>query len=148
MPAPCAAGPPPDTGHLFTGEPDHPRLIGSRCAHCAVTVFPLQAGCPRCGSGDMREIEYADTGTLWTFTTQGFPPKSPPYVPPPESEFTPYAVGYVEFSGQGLVEGRIECTDPSALRIGMPMRVDVRRFGGPDDAATWWIHCFRPIAEM
>ncbi|MGV0768715.1 OB-fold domain-containing protein [Mycobacterium syngnathidarum] len=102
----------------------------------------------------MDTAEYQQTGTLWTFTTQEFPPKSPPYAFTPSEDFAPYAVGYVEFAGQGLVEGRIECTDLSVLRIGMPMQTRLFAFdrnhgsGTPaDPEKTWWTYCFTPIAE-
>lgn len=147
MSGPLTAPPAPIGDHLFTGGPDRPRLIGSRCPHCSVMTFPVQSSCPRCGRRDVQDTEYAETGTLWTFTTQNFPPKSPPYAYPPTPEFTPYAVGYVEFAGQGLVEGRIQCADPAALRIGMPMRTAICAFGGTATEPSRWIHCFRPISE-
>jgi uncharacterized OB-fold protein len=62
-----------------------------------------------------------ERGTLWTWTTQGFEPKSPPYVA--DREFVPFAVGYVEFPDCLRVEGRLTESDPARLRIGMPMRV-------------------------
>jgi uncharacterized OB-fold protein len=59
---------------------------------------------------------------LWTWTTQGFEPKSPPYLPD-EGEFQPFAVGYVEFPGYLRVEGRLTEAEPQRLSIGMPMKV-------------------------
>lgn len=58
-------------------------------------------------------------GTLWTWTVQRFPPKSPPYVPPPEG-FTPFAVGYVELADGSRVEAVLDVEDPY---IGMPLRL-------------------------
>jgi uncharacterized OB-fold protein len=63
----------------------------------------------------------ARTGTLWTWTTQGFRPKSPPYTGP--EEFAPYGVGYVELGGEIRVEGILTEADPRKLRIGMTMRL-------------------------
>jgi uncharacterized OB-fold protein len=68
-------------------------------------------------------------GTLWTWTTQGFEPPSPPYVPAGEGEFEPYAVGYVELPGFLRVEGRLTESRPERLRIGMPMEVVVATNG-------------------
>jgi uncharacterized OB-fold protein len=63
-------------------------------------------------------------GTLWTWTTQGFEPPSPPYRPESDGgEFEPYAVGYVELPGFLRVEGRLTESRPERLRIGMPMEV-------------------------
>ena len=126
---------------LFTWPSDEPQLIGSRCPACDVMTFPRQDGCPRCAGDDMQEALFDRRGVLWTFTTQEFPPKSPPYaiVETPES-FRPYAVGYVEFAGQARVEGRIDTDDPAGLRIGMEMEVVVVPF--TDETVTY---AFRPV---
>ena len=79
-------------------------------------------------------------GTLWTWTTQGFEPPSPPYVAG-EGEFVPYAVGYVELPGFLRVEGRLTESRPERLRIGMPMEVLVSGNGGRPSFA------FAPVEE-
>jgi uncharacterized OB-fold protein len=70
----------------------------------------------------MEAVVLPRRGTLWTWTTQGFEPKAPPYVPD-GGEFEPFGVGYVEFPGFLRVEGRLTEADPTRLRIGMPMEV-------------------------
>jgi uncharacterized OB-fold protein len=110
---------------LFTSG-DAPQLIGSKCADCGVMTFPTQADCPRCTGTRMEEALFDRRGTLWTFTTQQFIPKSPPYaVVETEETFVPYGVGYVEFEGQARVEGRLTEGDPAKLRIGMEMETVV-----------------------
>jgi uncharacterized OB-fold protein len=109
---------------LFT---DEPRLIGTRCGACGVVTFPSQSSCPRCNAEDMREELLANRGTLWTWTTQGFEPKSPPYAGP--SPFEPYAVGYIELEGQCKVEARLTERDPEKLRIGMEMELVLMPYG-------------------
>ena len=126
---------------LFTWPSDEPQLIGSRCPHCEVMTFPAQHGCPRCTRDDMEDALFARRGTLWTFTTQAFVPKSPPYIRVETAEtFVPYAVGYVEFDGQARVEGRIDVADLSSLRIGMEMETVVVPL--VDDIVTY---AFRPV---
>jgi uncharacterized OB-fold protein len=68
------------------------------------------------------------SGTLWTWTTQGFEPKAP-FVPGP-GEFAPYAVGYVELPGALRVEGLLTESDPARLRIGQAMEVVATEHGG------------------
>jgi uncharacterized protein len=68
---PIAAG-------LFTWPAAEPQLIGSRCSECGAQTFPAQAYCPRCASTSMSEVLLPRTGSLWTWTIQGFRPKSPP----------------------------------------------------------------------
>ena len=125
---------------LFTWPGEEPRLIGTRCRDCGVMTFPAQRDCPRCAGEGMEEALFERRGTLWTFTTQEFVPKSPPYARQETPEtFERYAVGYVEFPGQARVQGRIDVDDPSALRIGMEMETVVVPLY--DDVVTY---AFRP----
>ena len=57
----------------------------------ATSRLPSQASCPRCTGTDVSERLLAREGTLWTWTVQGFRPKSPPYAGP--AEFEPYPSG-------------------------------------------------------
>jgi len=61
-------------------------------------------------------------GTVWTWTVQRFPPKSPPYEPPAEG-FQPFAVGYVELAGGERIEAVLD-VDPASVHIGMRVRVE------------------------
>jgi uncharacterized protein len=106
-----------------------PRLVAARCVECGVLAFPPRSRCPACGGG-VERAPLPRRGTLWTWTTQGFEPPSPPYVPDPAKEFEPYAVGYVELPGFLRVEGRLTESRPERLRIGMPMEVVVPSNGG------------------
>jgi uncharacterized OB-fold protein len=111
---------------LFTWPADQPRLIGSRCRECGVVTFPAQRSCPRCTSVDVEERLLGRTGTLYTWTVQGFRPKPPSAGP---EEFEPYGVGYVELPGEVLVETRLTVADPDRLRIGMAVELVVVPFG-------------------
>jgi uncharacterized OB-fold protein len=110
---------------LFELVDGAPVLVGSRCTACGTVAFPSQGSCPRCTSEAVERHLLARTGPLWTWTTQGFRPKSPPYTGP--EEFVPYAVGYVELGGEIRVEGVLTEADPARLRIGLPMRVVARQ---------------------
>jgi uncharacterized OB-fold protein len=131
---------------LFTWPSDEPQLIGSRCTACGVMTFPKQDGCPRCTGDQMEEALFDRRGTLWTFTTQQFVPKSPPYIrAETEETFRPYALGYVEFPGQAKVEGRIDVDDFSKLQIGMEMEVVVVPFAEDDEGNEILTYAFRPV---
>ena len=117
---PIAAG-------LFTWPAEEPQLIGSRCRDCSVVTFPAQPSCPACTSVAVEERLLGRTGTLYTWTVQGFRPK-PPYAGP--EEFEPYGVGYVELPGEVRVEARLTTADPDRLRIGMLMELVIVPFGG------------------
>ena len=105
------------------------RLVATRCGDCDAVTFPEREHCPACASANVARALLPERGTLWTWTTQGFEPKSPPYVSE-GGEFVPYAVGYVEFPELLRVEGRLTESDPARLRIGMPMRVVERDHAG------------------
>ena len=107
---------------LFSWGDEGVRLIGGRCTDCDNHVFPYQSGCPRCSGAQVVEVELSTEGELWTWTIQGYPPKTPPYVGHVgDEDFEPFGVGYVELSGELRVEARLTENDPSLLWIGMPM---------------------------
>ena len=70
----------------------------------------------------MARSEPIGDGTLWTWTVQRFPPKSPPYVPP-EDGFRPFALGQVELADGSRVAAVLDVTDLTAVRIGMKLHV-------------------------
>lgn len=126
---------------LFTGTEAGIALLGSRCADCGAHTFPRQGGCPRCAGADMRDVPLSRTGTLWSWTVQGFRPK-PPYTG--TSAYEPYGVGYVELPDQLIVETRLTETDPAKLSIGLPMRLTLVPFR--DDETGNPVHTFAFVA--
>lgn len=99
-------------------DDDTVRLVGGRCNDCATVTFPRLDGCPRCGAVDIASHALPTSGTLWTWTTQGFPVKAP-YLGTTDDEFQPYVLGYVDL-GEVRVESWL-LADPDGLEIGMPM---------------------------
>lgn len=131
---------------LFTWPSDEPQLIGSRCAACGITTFPAQESCPRCASTEMQEHLLPRRGRLWAWTTQEFPPPSPPYAGASGDEFTPYGVGYVELDSEVRVETRLTEADPEVLNIGMEMELMLLPFRTDDDGNEVMTFAFRPVA--
>jgi uncharacterized OB-fold protein len=128
---------------LLTGSAEAPELIGSQCRRCGVVAFPRQSSCAACTSTDVQERRLARRGTLWTWTIQCFPPKSPPYGGAAD-DFEPFGVGYVELPGEVRVEARLTEADPARLRIGMPMELTLIQAPGRDGVMTY---AFRPVEE-
>ena len=122
-----------------------PQLIGSRCAACAIVTFPAQDSCPRCASTDMAEHLLPRRGRLWAWTTQEFPPPSPPYTGPTGADFVPFGVGYVELPGEVRVEARLTESDPDALATGMEMELVLVPFRTDDDGDEVVTFAFRPV---
>lgn len=127
---------------LFTWPSPEPRLIGGACRGCGTVTFPQQPSCPRCTGWDVEEHLLPRTGTLWSFTVQGFPPK-PPYRGP--APFEPYGVGYVQLGDEVIVESRLTENDPDALRIGAPVELVVVPFRRDDDGNDVVTFAFRPV---
>jgi uncharacterized OB-fold protein len=129
---------------IFSGPPDAPQLIGGRCGRCGIVTFPAQDSCPRCASTEMAEHALARRGRLWAWTTQEFPPPSPPYAGPTGDDFVPYGVGYVELGGEVRVETRL--TETEGLETGMEMELVLVPFRTDDEGNEVVTFAFRPVA--
>jgi uncharacterized OB-fold protein len=82
-------------------------------------------------------------GRLWAWTTQEFPPPSPPYAGPTGKEFVPYGVGYVDLGGEVKVETRL--TEMKGLKTGMEMELVLIPFRTDNDGNEVVIFAFRPV---
>ncbi|HZR11759.1 MAG TPA: OB-fold domain-containing protein [Acidimicrobiia bacterium] len=132
---------------LFTWPSDDPQLIGSRCTSCGIVTFPVQESCPRCAFTDMEEHLLPRRGRLWAWTTQSFPPPSPPYSGPTGDAFVPYGIGYVELPGEVKVESRLTEADPAVLRDGMEMELAIVPFRTDDEGNEVVTFAFAPVGD-
>ena len=143
------AGLPPVAEGLFTWQDGLPHLIGSRCRSCGTLSFPQQASCPRCCGEDVEQALLPRQGSLWSWTVQRFAPKSPPYAGQ-ETEFQPFAVGYVALDGGIAVQSRLTGgPGPDAsdgLRIGMGVQLVIEPFPR-HDGVTVAAYAFAPLAD-
>jgi uncharacterized protein len=130
---------------VTAGTPDAPVLLASRCSACGTETFPPKATCPNCCSKDTQVVTLPRQGVLWTYTTQEFPPKSPPYSVPPD-RFSAFCVGYVQLGDSVRVEGRIHTNDVTHLRIGLPMELTLIRLP-VNDTETVVTFGFTPVEE-
>jgi len=129
---------------LFAGAGDDLHLLGTKCDVCAHITFPVQSGCPQCGTDQVTTIPLSPTGTLWTWTRQRFQPKNPPYAGRESAkEFQPYGVGFIELP-EGRVEARLVGNVDTELTIGMPMRLTVLPFATDDDGTEILTYAFEP----
>jgi uncharacterized OB-fold protein len=81
-------------------------------------------------------------GRLWAWTTQEFPPPSPPYAGATDESFVPYGVGYVQLGDEVKVESRLTRCD--GLRIGMEMELVLVPFRTDDAGNEIVTFAFRP----
>lgn len=111
---------------LFVMKGDQPHLIAARRKSDGRVRFPMPKG-PEAALYD--PVELPAEGKLWSYTVQRFRPKTPPYIgADDDANFEPFALGYIEFSGLVIVEGRILIDDPTTLKIGRPMRTVIEPF--------------------
>ena len=130
---------------VFTWPSDEPQLIGSRCRACGIVTFPAQDSCPRCASTEMEQRLLPRRGRLWAWTTQDFPPPSPPYAGATGEDFVPFGVGYVELADEVKVETRLTEGDPDRLELGIEMELVIVPFRTDDDGNEVMTFAFRPV---
>jgi len=132
---------------LFTWPSDEPSLIGGCCADCAAYTFPVRSGCPSCGSTRVSASPLAREGTLWTWTSQGFPPKPPFSGTFASDPFEPWFVGLIELPGQLRLESILTGCTLASLRIGMPMRLTTMRLRVASDGDEVITFAFAPASS-
>jgi uncharacterized OB-fold protein len=119
-----------------------PHLMGGRLPSGEI-VFPMPVGDAAEG---VEPYKLSRTGTLWSWTSQGFLPKEPyegPGSGPDEGppDFVPFLLGYVELPGEVIVESRIVGAQLEDLKLGMPVEFCIVPFNDRYDTFA-----FRPIA--
>lgn len=130
--------------HLIRLDQDGPRLIGHQCRNCGEVYFASSSGCTRCLSTEMVPFDLGHEGTLWSWTIQGFLPKSPYNSGETELDFKPYGVGYVEMPSGIKVESRLTIADADSLNIGMPMELVLIPYGKTAAGESVFTYAFAP----
>jgi uncharacterized OB-fold protein len=126
---------------LFT-EGQAPQLFGGRHRQTGRIVFP----CPAGSEGAQYEtIKLGRSGTLWSWTIQRFPPKSPPYAGP--KVFEPFAMGYVELPGETIVVARLTGVAFDALQVGQALTMTTLPFATDPDGTIVLTYAFAPAEE-
>ena len=94
---------------------------------------------------NMAEHLLARRGPLWAWTTQHYPPPSPPYMGPTGKDFVPFGIGYVELGGEVRVESRLTEADPGALETGMEMELVLVPLHTDEDGNEVTTFAFQPV---
>jgi uncharacterized OB-fold protein len=131
---------------LFRVEGNRAVLLGSRRRGSGVVKFPAERPELFDGTDDIEPIALSTEGTLFTFTTQEFPPPLPYKGKRTPEEFRPYIVGYVELPEGVLVEGLIVGADADALSIGQKMVSTTTPFDRAD-GQTFLTYAFTPPVD-
>jgi len=138
------------TEGLFRVDGDRAVLFASRRRSTGVVKFPAERpelfdGTPEIQE-DIEAIELSTQGTLYTFTTQQFPPPLPYKGNRDPKVFKPYVVGFVELPEGVLVETLVIGAEPADLRIGQRL-VSTTSTLETADGQSLVTFAFRPAAE-
>jgi uncharacterized OB-fold protein len=126
---------------LFTVADDGgPRLLGGRCHSCGEHHFPVAACCPYCSGEDVAEVTLSETGTLWAWTAVTAPP-------PGYRGTVPFGFGVVELPEGIRVVTRISEPEPSRLRSGQAMSLDIVALHDGDDGQPVVTFAFAPVPQ-
>ena len=133
---------------ISTWPDENPQLIGSTCAKCGATAFPVQQWCPKCSAPGMSEVLLPRQGTLVAWTTQGFPPGAP-YKGPTGKDFVPFGVGLVQLGLEQeaviRVEGRLTENDPAKLQFGQRVELTMIPFTTDEEGNEVITFAFQPV---
>ena len=131
----------PIADNLFTDD-NMTALVGARNKETGQIFFPL----PLTESDHIEPVALASRGTVWTYTVQRFPPKTPYAGPADPENFKPYIVAYVSLPGQTMVESRLTGLDPEDVEIGMEVELTAIPLD-PDAPAKEqrMIHAYKPV---
>ena len=111
--------------NVFRVDGDRAVLLGSRRKSTGAVKFPperpeLYDANPAIQE-DIEPIELSTEGTLFTYTTQEFPPPLPYKGKRSPEVFQPYIVGFIELPEGVLVEALIVGASAAELSIGQQM---------------------------
>ncbi len=121
---------------LFRERDRFSRLLGGRCKNCGyITTLALRV-CPNCRKKDQLEnMRLARRGVVFTFTQEW-------YYPSPEP---PTTLAVVDLEGGGRIYCQMtDCSDPSIVKIGMPVEMTVRKYHEALDLPHYFWKC-KPI---
>jgi len=121
------------------------QLIGSQCAKCGETQFPVQKQCPNCSSVEMSDVKLPREGTIVAWTTQSFIPSFPYIGKESAAEFVPFGVGLVQLGDVVRVEGRLTEPNLEAIEFGQKVELTMVPFATDDDGNELLIYAFQPV---
>jgi len=129
---------------LFRSQAGRVRLLAGLQRKSGRVVFPFPEGTE---GESYEQIELPAEGMLWTWTVQRFRPKPPFNGSDSADGFRPYVVGYIEFPGLLIVQGRVRVKELSLLRIGTPMRSVAEPYRVVEDGSPIVTYAFEPVDQ-
>ena len=125
-----------DYGGAVDVRDGRPVLLGGRAPDGGL-VFPCPPGA--------QSVPLSQTGRLWSYTTQAFPPKSPYAGVTDPAHFRPYHIGYVELD-ELIVEARLDMGADETPAIGQAMELVLNDMPLAE-GGTAQVYAFRPLGD-
>lgn len=107
--------------------PQRYKMVGQKCKKCGHVNFPPKGVCRYCSaSSDFEEMRLSGLGKVHTFVLISAG-GAPPEFADQEKAGGQYPVAIVELAEGPKVIGQIADADPMEVKIGMPVKTELRR---------------------
>jgi uncharacterized OB-fold protein len=132
---------------ILTGNKDNFTLLAGHCQKCSRLYFPTLPNCSVCET-ELEEYKLPKKGTIWSWTTQHFQPKSPPYDDKKGVEnFKPFYLGIIDLNNELRITAKLIDVTIDQLYINMPVelvQLPFESFKSGNDVITF---AFKPVAN-
>lgn len=126
--------------------PQRYKLIGQKCKKCGHINFPPKGVCKYCNvSSEFEEIQLSGSGKVHTFVLISAG-GAPPEFADQEKAGGQYPVAIVELDEGPKVIGQMADVDPKEVKIGMPVKTELRRIYTEEDVIRYGFK-FVPVTE-
>ena len=115
-------------------------LVGERCPHCEVKIFPPRDICPDCGEEAKTLYKFSGRGEVYSFSTVYEPPEG-------FAEAAPYTVAMIKLVEGPMVTAQLTDLNGKGVQIGDKVEMVTRRLRSTDDDRGILVYGykFRPV---
>ena len=107
-----------DDSRAFWFNCSRNKLVLQRCSDCRTTQYYPRNVCTSCGSSNIKWVDSAGKGTVYSYTVVHRAPS------PAFSQCVPYVLAIIQLNeGPRMMSNIVNC-DPGDVRIGMDVEVD------------------------
>ena len=95
-------------------------LVGEKCHHCGVNIFPPRDVCPECAQAAHEMYRFSGKGEVFSYSTVFDAPAG-------YEGIAPYTVALVKLEEGPLVTAQLTDVDNDGVEIGMPVEMVTRK---------------------
>ncbi|GAC29019.1 Zn-ribbon domain-containing OB-fold protein [Brumicola pallidula] len=132
---------------ILSGDKNQFTLLAGHCQICSRLYFPTLLNCSVCET-DLKEYKLPKKGTIWSWTTQHFQPKNPPYDDKQGIEsFQPFCLGIIDLNNELRITAKLIDVTTEDIYINMPVelvQLPFKSFRNGNDVTTF---AFQPIKK-